>query len=150
MLIVAFFLRLPNPKREKTTLSQRLHQLDPIGTLFFLPTVVCLLLALQWGGTTYSWKDGRVIAPLVLCPVFFAVFIAVQSWKQETATVPPRIFLQRTVGAAMWLAFSNGAAMMTFVYYSKLPNCLRKVVLNNAMLGVLLCCLHHDTSIENC
>jgi di/tricarboxylate transporter len=122
MLVIAFVLKLPNPKREKATLSERLHQLDPRGTALFLPAVVCLLLALQWGGTTYAWKDARVIAPLVLSAVLFAGFVAVQSWKKETATVPPRIITQRSIGAAMWLAFSNGAAMMIFVYYSEFSN----------------------------
>jgi hypothetical protein len=27
---------------------------------------VCLLLALQWGGTTYPWSSGQVVAPLVV------------------------------------------------------------------------------------
>ena len=100
-------------------MKERLQQLDPIGTAVFLPCVICLLLALQWGGTTYPWKDGRVIAPLVLCAVLFPAFLAVQSWKQDSATVPPRIIKRRAVSAGMWLAFSNGAAMMIFVYYSK-------------------------------
>lgn len=26
---------------------------DPIGTAVLIPDVICLLLALQWGGTTY-------------------------------------------------------------------------------------------------
>jgi MFS family permease len=127
MFIITFFLKLPNPKRENTTFSVRIHQLDPIGTAFFLPAVVCLLLALQWGGTTYSWKDGRVIAPIVLCAVLLTVFVAVQFWKKDTATVPARIIKQRTVGAAMWLAFSNGAAMMIFVYYSKFSHPLQDI-----------------------
>lgn len=117
MFIIAFFLKLPNPKKEKTTLSEKLHQLDPIGTALFLPSVVCLLLALQWGGTTYPWGNARIIALLVLSAVLFAAFAAVQSWKKETATVPPRIMKRRAVGAAMWLAFSNGSSMMILVYY---------------------------------
>jgi MFS family permease len=117
MVVIAFVLKLPNPKREQLTLTQQLHQLDPIGTAFFLPSVICLLLALQWGGTIYPWSNARVIALLTLCPVLFAAFIAEQLWKKETATIPPRIIKRRSVGAGMWLAFCNGSSMMTLVYY---------------------------------
>jgi MFS family permease len=117
MVVIAFVLNLPNPKREQLILTQQLHRLDPIGMAFFLPSVVCLLLALQWGGTIYPWSNARVIALLTLCPVLFAAFVAVQLWKKETATVPPRIIKRRSVAAGMWLAFCNGSSMMTLVYY---------------------------------
>ena len=36
---------------------QQIKQLDPWGNLFFMPGITCLLLALQWGGTTYAWGN---------------------------------------------------------------------------------------------
>lgn len=118
MVVIALVLKLPDSKRDKLTLTQQLHKLDPVGTAVFLPSVVCLLLALQWGGTVYPWSDARIIALLTLCPIFLAAFVVVQLWKKETATVPPRIIKQRSVAAGMWLAFSNGASMMTLVVCS--------------------------------
>ena len=35
-------------------LMNQLSQMDPLGALCLFPGVVCLLLALQWGGTTYA------------------------------------------------------------------------------------------------
>lgn len=50
-----------SPKREKQAsigFQARLKQFDPIGTLFFMPAIICLLLALQWGGAQYEWSNG--------------------------------------------------------------------------------------------
>jgi len=40
----------------------RLAQLDFFGTAAFVPGIVCLLLALQWGGFDYPWRSARIIA----------------------------------------------------------------------------------------
>lgn len=54
---------------------------------------------------------------LVLFIVCTSVFIGLQIWKKETATVPPRIVVQRTIAASMWSNFCIGAAMMILFYY---------------------------------
>lgn len=91
--------------------------LDPLGNFFFLPSLVCLLLALQWGGTTYAWSDGKVIALLVLFAVLFIAFILVQIFKQSTAMVPAHIIKNRSILAAMWYTFCLASGMMLMVYY---------------------------------
>jgi hypothetical protein len=117
MVLVAFILQLPAPKDDGRSLAQRLLQLDPLGNLCFFPSMVCLLLALQWGGSTYAWHDGRIIALLVLFGVLFVAFIAIQIWRKDAATVPPRIISQRSITSGTWYSFSVGSAMMIMVYY---------------------------------
>ena len=78
---------------------------------------MCLLLALQWGGSTYAWSDGRIIALLVIFGVLAIVFVAIQSWKQETATVPPRIIKQRSIAAGFCFSLCLGASMIVMIYY---------------------------------
>lgn len=117
-LIIAFILQLPHQKKEELTLAQQLNRLDPIGTMLFFPSIVCLLLALQWGGVTYAWSSARVVALLVIFGVLFIAFIGVQFWRQELATVPPRIVKNRSVAAGMWFVFCTGSALMVFVYYT--------------------------------
>ncbi|KAL1588251.1 hypothetical protein WHR41_03095 [Cladosporium halotolerans] len=97
--------------------QNNLEQFDIFGTLVFLPMIVCLLLALQWGGSKYPWSNGRVIALLVVFAVLLIVFIGIQVWKKENATVPPRILRQRTVGAGAWFAAMIGAAFFILVYF---------------------------------
>ena len=110
-------LKLPAAMKANTPLRRQIDQLDPLGTLCFLPGVVCLLLALQWGGTTYAWKDGRIIALLVLFGVLMIAFITIQIWRQEMATVPPRIVRNRSIAAGIWFSLCIGGSSMLMVYY---------------------------------
>ena len=95
----------------------QIYQIDPIGTALFIPGIVCLLLALQWGGSTYPWHNARIVALLVLAGVLLIAFIAVQPWKGDHATVPPRIIKNRSVAAGFFWAFCSGAAMMVIIYF---------------------------------
>lgn len=115
--ILVLILHIPGAKKAGTPWRQQVAQLDPIGTISFVSGIVCLLLALQWGGSTYAWGNGRVVALLVLFVVCISVFLGVQIWKKEAATVPPRIVMQRSIAAGMWSQFCVGSAMMTMVYY---------------------------------
>jgi hypothetical protein len=79
-----------------------LWKLDPIGLALFLPSVICVLLALQvseielnlkqctdqeqWGGTTYAWSNGRIIALFIVFGITLIAFIAVQAKLGEDAT----------------------------------------------------------------
>ncbi|KAF2269954.1 MFS general substrate transporter [Lojkania enalia] len=92
-------------------------QLDPISTAVFLPGTALFLLALQWGGVEYPWSSARVIVCLVLSGILLLVFIGVQIWKCEEATLPPRVISQRSVAAAAYYIFFSGASMQVFVYY---------------------------------
>uniref|UniRef100_A0A8H7TSB3 Major facilitator superfamily (MFS) profile domain-containing protein n=1 Tax=Bionectria ochroleuca TaxID=29856 RepID=A0A8H7TSB3_BIOOC len=63
MVIVFFFVRVT--RNTASTVSQtflsRFRQLDISGTAIFIPAVICLLLALQWGGAEYPWKSATII-----------------------------------------------------------------------------------------
>jgi predicted MFS family arabinose efflux permease len=120
VLIIVLFLHL-DEKKPVMTLRKKLTMLDPLGMLLFLPSIVCLLLALQWGGSKYPWSDGRVIALLVVFGVLFLAFIAAQTvTRHTTALVPSRIILQRSVAFGAWFQFCTGSAMMAVVLYMPL------------------------------
>lgn len=99
------------------TVWQQINQFDLQGTICFMPGVICLLLALQWGGSTYPWKNGRIIALFIIAGILLICFVIIQVWKQEEATVPPRIFKNRNVWGSAWFALSLGAAFFILVYY---------------------------------
>lgn len=54
MVVIYLFLDIPDREETKLPLAKKLKQLDAPGTTVLVPGVVCLLLALQWGGQTYS------------------------------------------------------------------------------------------------
>lgn len=92
------------------TLRRQLIRLDPLGTALFLPCVICFLLALQWGGTTYNWSNRRIISLFVAAGILFIAFAIAQIWRKEDATIPPRIIKQRSIACA--------AAYTSFIYGS--------------------------------
>lgn len=100
------------------SLSEKFWQLDPVGTLLFLPSIVCLLLALQWGGATYAWSNGRVVALLVLFVVLLIAFILLQVFRNEDrVTVPVRLFKNRNIiGGLLYTVFGGGVLVMVTIY----------------------------------
>ncbi|OTA84961.1 hypothetical protein M434DRAFT_165979 [Hypoxylon sp. CO27-5] len=117
MLVIAFLLHVPDRKTTKISTKAKLAQLDALGTALLIPGVVCLLLALEWGGLTYPWSNGRIVALLTLGIALFIGFTAVQVLMPKTATIPPRIFNQRSILAGNWATICIGGHMMVFVYF---------------------------------
>jgi len=104
-----------------TSWKQLLAEFDIAGTIVFLPSVICLLLALQWGGTKYPWSNGRVIALFVVFGVLMIAFLFLQWHGQERATVPPRMMKNRNVWGSAWYAAALGGAYFVLTYYVSFP-----------------------------
>ena len=118
ILGIAFFFS--SPVRENNTsigFRERFKQFDPWGTIVFMPCVISLLLALQWGGSKYPWSNGRIIALFVIFGLLAIAFGVIQWWQQENATVPPRILKQRTIAFSIWYVICLGASFFTFIYW---------------------------------
>jgi len=117
-VVIAIFFKSPARKNEESIgFKERTKQFDPLGTVVFIPAIVCLLLALQWGGSKYPWSNGRMIALFVVFGVLIIAFIATQFWKQDNATVPPRIISQRSMACAAWFSFCLGGAFFVLIYF---------------------------------
>ncbi|KAH8688640.1 MFS transporter [Talaromyces proteolyticus] len=116
-LVIAFFLKAKKPVKTIAGVKEKLVQLDPVGLFFFLPSMICLLLALQWGGTEYPWSDARVIALFVVFGVLFLIFVGVQWWEQDQATIPPRLFQNRNIWGASLYILCISASVMALTYY---------------------------------
>lgn len=54
LLLIFFLLQIPDRANTKIPLKDKLRQLNLLGLLALIPGVICLCLALQWGGTTYA------------------------------------------------------------------------------------------------
>lgn len=119
ILVLILALKLPNPPLSSATgLTQKLNQLDPIGTFLFLPGVICLLLALQWGGTTYPWSNPRIITLLVLFGVLMALFVAVQlGHKDSGGLLPLSLLKQRSLASGTVFSACVGGSLLLLVYY---------------------------------
>lgn len=118
ILIVTFLLKLEEQKPRLATWHDVVKNLDPLGTVLFLPSITCLLLALEWGAADYAWSSPRLIALLI---VFAILFVAFTAWqyvtRHTTATVPARIIRQRSVAFGGASQFCVGSTMLTVSIY---------------------------------
>jgi MFS family permease len=97
-LAVVFFF-FTNPKRTYSHLPvrERLKKIDIVGAVFLICAIVCLLLCLQWGGFSYAWSNSKVWGTLLGFGLLISVFIGIQLRQEDRATIPVRVFTQRTV-----------------------------------------------------
>lgn len=118
IIVVCFLLKLDEQKPKLATWKETAKHLDPLGTALFLPSITCLLLALEWGAAEYPWSAPRMIALLVVFSVLFVAFIIWQYFtRNTTATVPARIIFQRSVAFGGASQFCVGSTMLTVSIY---------------------------------
>ncbi|KAL9023414.1 MAG: hypothetical protein Q9196_007218, partial [Gyalolechia fulgens] len=63
-------------------LAARFREFDYIGAVLSIATLVCIIMATNFGGTLYAWGNGRIIALFVLAGLFAVAFAV-----QQTLTV---------------------------------------------------------------
>ncbi|KAG4415640.1 hypothetical protein IFR04_011199 [Cadophora malorum] len=114
---VWFFFKPPVRKDSGLTVKQKILEIDLLGALFLICAIVCLLLALQWGGTEYPWKNSKVWGCLLGFGLLIIVFIAQQFRRGDRATIPPRIFGQKTVLFASLYSCFLSMGLYAHIFY---------------------------------
>ena len=110
-------LENPDVLRTKKTLLQKLSELDYIGPLFFLPALLCLFLALQFGGAKFAWNSGAIVGLFFGFGILILMWVYSQYRLGEKATVPFRVMFQRTVLFSSIFSLFTGAAITTLSFY---------------------------------
>ena len=106
-ILIFMFLKLRDggtPER-RLLIKDKLKRMDPLGAILVIASVCCLLLALQWGGTTMPWRSKTVVGLLIGFGLLLITFGLVQWWNGEKATIPLRIMWQRSVFMGAWFHF---------------------------------------------
>lgn len=114
------FIWFSTPKKAKPVeapLLEKFLQMDPLGTFFLLAAFTCLILALQWGGTTKAWGDSEVIGTLVGFVVLIVVFVGIQIWLDDRALLVPRLMKQKTIAFLSAFQFFGSGTFMLLLYY---------------------------------
>ncbi|KAI9167113.1 MFS-type efflux pump MFS1 [Paramyrothecium foliicola] len=112
-----FLLKSPSLPRDDVSVWKQVVRLDPLGTAFFIPSVACLVLALQWGGSSYSWHHWRVVLLLCTSAVTAVAFGITQVMMPDSASLPARIIKQRSMLAGTWFVFFLSGALMLCIFY---------------------------------
>lgn len=115
--LIFFFKPPPQESSEAPSISQKLKSFDLIGFLAFAPAVIMILLALQWGGTTFAWKSATIIGLFVGGALLLVVFALWQIYKGDAGMIPPRIITQRTMFFACTAEFFAMGAVYISIYY---------------------------------
>lgn len=96
-LLLYFFFNPPVRPTTEVKLVEKLKHLDLPGFILFVPSVVMLLLGLNWGGIKYPWKSAAIVGLLCGAVLLLMVFAAWQWQQQDEASIPPSILSYRTV-----------------------------------------------------
>ncbi|KAL4974592.1 major facilitator superfamily domain-containing protein [Aspergillus desertorum] len=104
-----------------------LATIDLVGTILFIFGIGLIILATAWGGSTYPWVSGQVLAPLIVGGVCVALFFVYEYllengvfsriFPTQKPMLPYSMFKKLDT---LWLAilqFSAGAAMYSVFYY---------------------------------
>ncbi|KAF9207564.1 hypothetical protein BGZ59_011076 [Podila verticillata] len=111
---VLLFLRLPFERQE---LKMQLSRIDYLGTTLIIVAVICILLPITWGGTTYAWDSPVIIVLFIVAALLFIVLAWVESRAVE-AVIPPRLFFNKTVLVLFIVNFLTGMAFLGVIFYS--------------------------------
>jgi MFS family permease len=117
---VLLFFQAEKASKPRGPAFQQFLELDLPGLVAFLPTIVCLLLTLQWGGAKYPWDSWRIITLLIAVGVLLLVFAAIEYWQQDRAIIPPSLIKSRNIWGSVVFVFCITGSFIVFTYYVSL------------------------------
>lgn len=123
MPFIIFFLHIPvgerddAPSEAKTTLRDKVMQVDPVGIVLVMGGIVALIQALHFGGSSKPWSSATVIG-LLAGSVAIGITFAIWEWHQgERAAIPPRLMADRNVlVSSLYTAFFAGSYFIVIYY----------------------------------
>jgi hypothetical protein len=115
LIILLFFQTPPAAKPATASLREKILQMDPLGTTLLLGAIISYILALQYGGQTYSWDSSTVIGLLIGFVVLTVVFAIFEVWQGERSMLVPRILNSRVIGVGSAFQFFFAGSYYTVV-----------------------------------
>ncbi|KAH8586114.1 major facilitator superfamily domain-containing protein [Bisporella sp. PMI_857] len=116
---ILFFMRVKEGRGSSDPISKgrsRFWQLDYVGNLIFIPSMVAILLGLVMGGIEHPWSSWRIFLPLVLGSIGWIVFHIHQAFCSYPS-IPARLFSNRTSATAFILTFLSSALVQANSYF---------------------------------
>ena len=122
MPVYLFMIPSYDPLKGKTIkFRQRGKDFDLIGTILFTGFVMCLVLAINFGGVLYAWNSGSTIALLVVGVVLFIAFGVQQGLSWFTSPTerlfPVHLLRIKEANLLFSLCICTNVAFFVPVYY---------------------------------
>ncbi|KAI7896467.1 major facilitator superfamily domain-containing protein [Mucor mucedo] len=114
--LVLVFFAIEGPGSDMT-MSAGFSNVDFIGMFLWTSGVVCLVLALSWGGTTYAWKSTPIITLLCVAGVLLLAFTVFESKFAKDPIIPRGIFANRSTVLILIAAFCYGGCFQSLMTY---------------------------------
>lgn len=95
------------------------RKIDVLGAIFFVATVVPLLLALTWGGTRYSWASAPIAALLMGSALATCLFVLIEL-RTAHPLLPMDLFRNRVFMIGNVAATIVGAAFLGLAMFMPL------------------------------
>jgi hypothetical protein len=106
LVVIALLFQMPaTSKPIDASLKEKLLQMDFSGTFFIMTSIICYLLAMEWGGVVKPWNSGAMIALLVLFPLLIFGFVVNEWWQGEKAQITIKVLKDRTMVVSCIFAF---------------------------------------------
>jgi MFS family permease len=117
-IIIWFFFKVPPAARPtKASFSEKMLQMDAIGVILMLGSLLAYGLAMQQGGQSRSWESSEIIGLLVGFPVIMAAFIAWEYFLGRRAMLDLDLVSKKTVGISGLFAFFFAGSYFVVIYY---------------------------------
>ncbi|KAL7650508.1 hypothetical protein ACMYSQ_010292 [Aspergillus niger] len=115
--VVTLLLFFHPPQNTGAQRVSFLKQLDLIGCALFIPSIIMVMLALQWGGGEYPWDSATVIGLFIGFAVMIAIFIFWECYTGDQAMIPIVLLRGRSTMLSIAFAFLFLGSFVIPVYY---------------------------------
>ncbi|KAF1828207.1 MFS general substrate transporter [Decorospora gaudefroyi] len=110
---VFFIASIADEKR----LQHQHTQIDLVGMIAFLASIILFQYGLNSGSTSLVWTDASVVATLCVSLACFVGFLYWELTRASNPVVPVRTLLGRTVGCIQISAFFSTGAFVACLFY---------------------------------
>ena len=119
-IIILILIRIPEAKLKvelKPSFKEQVDRLDFPGCLLFVSTILMLLLAINFGGVSYSWDSATVIGLLCGAAGTMCLFLAWEHRKGESAMLPLGLFHNSIVSCATAAGVMSYGGLYVIIIY---------------------------------
>ncbi|KAJ5825179.1 hypothetical protein N7474_002317 [Penicillium riverlandense] len=113
-ILLLFFLDVHNPQ---TKIMDGFRAIDWFGSISILGLTLMLLLALDFGGETFSWSSPQVICMIVFGSLCSLLFIYSEKRLAKHPLMPLSLFSRVSNIASLAVAFAHGFVFIAGEYY---------------------------------